>query len=334
MPRIMNFDLRHPPEFGVSGADIYAGALDCLQWADEQGFAHTGVGEHHQNDDGFSSCPLIFAAAVGARTKVIRFQTNVVLAPLYEPLRLAEEVAVADLCLNGRLILGMGIGTQPADFQAFGADFTKRGKTMDALIPFLRTAWSGEPFDYRGTTVRLRPLPVQSHVPINLGGVTPAAIDRAARLADSFQSATVAHWELYREACQRHGKPDPGPRARRGPMFLWVTKDDKAKVEAELMPHIDHVNRTYVEQTNQIRDDGGKAPSEGGAIFRGPYVREAGKPEPYLILNPEEAIALIDDLGPDGELLFNPLLAGIAPAKALNMLKLVEEEVFPFVRPN
>jgi alkanesulfonate monooxygenase SsuD/methylene tetrahydromethanopterin reductase-like flavin-dependent oxidoreductase (luciferase family) len=183
----MNFDLRHPPEFGVSGKDIYAGALDCLQWADEHGFSHTGVGEHHMNDDGFMSCPLVFAAAVGGRTRNIRFQTNVVLAPLYDPLRLAEEAAVADLCLGGRLMLGIGLGNQKVDFQAFGADITRRGAVTEALIPFLRKAWTGEPFEHRGVTVRLRPLPVQQPLPIYIGATTPAGIDRAARLADGFQ---------------------------------------------------------------------------------------------------------------------------------------------------
>lgn len=329
MPRIMNFDLRHPPEFGVSGKDIYAGALDCLQWADEHGFSHTGVGEHHMNDDGFMSCPLVFAAAVGGRTRNIRFQTNVVLAPLYDPLRLAEEAAVADLCLGGRLMLGIGLGNQKVDFQAFGADITQRGAVTEALIPFLRKAWTGEPFAYRGATVRLRPLPVQQPLPIYIGATTPAGIDRAARLADGFQSATLAHWELYRAACQRHGKPDPGPRAPRGPMFLWVTKDDKARVRAELEPHFEHVNRTYIEQTDQIHSD--RPPGDPGP-YRGPYVRAPGQPDPNQVLNPEEAIELINSLGPAGELLFNPLLAGIEPAKALKMLRLVSDEVFPYVR--
>src|SRR5262249_42611723 len=160
----------------------------------ENGFAFTGIGEHHQNEDGFTPCPLVFAAAAGGRTKKIRIQTNVLLAPLYEPLRLAEEVAVADLCTNGRLSLGLGIGTQPHDFQAFGVDFTKRGKLTDALVPFLRKAWTGEPFEYRGTIVRVTPTPVQKHLPINFGGVTPAGIDRAARLGDGYQSMTVEHW--------------------------------------------------------------------------------------------------------------------------------------------
>jgi alkanesulfonate monooxygenase SsuD/methylene tetrahydromethanopterin reductase-like flavin-dependent oxidoreductase (luciferase family) len=330
MPRIMNFDLRHPAEFGVSGAEIYAGALDCLVWADENGFAHTGIGEHHQNEDGFMPSPLVFAAAVGARTKKIRYQTNVLLAPLYDPLRLAEDAAVADLCLNGRLTLGIGLGSQPHDFLAFGADFKLRAKVVEALVPFLRQAWTGEPFVYRGTIVRVTPKPAQARIPINFGGVTPAAIDRAARLADGYQSMTIAHWEVWREACVRHGRPDPGPRVQRGPMFLWVTKDDKASVEAELAPYFEHVNRTYVEQTNQLNLDQGRDPATM-TPFRGPYVRQEGQPEPYQILNPEEAIQLIQSLGPDGELLFNPLLAGIPPGKALKMLKLVEEEVFPFV---
>ena len=91
-------------------------------------------------------------------------RTGIVIAPLYVPLRLAEEVAVADLGLGGRLELGLGVLS--ADYAAFGVDYARRGKILDELIPFLRTAWSGAPFEHRGALVQVRPLPVQSPMPI------------------------------------------------------------------------------------------------------------------------------------------------------------------------
>ncbi|MCS6946155.1 MAG: LLM class flavin-dependent oxidoreductase, partial [Steroidobacteraceae bacterium] len=234
---VMNFDLRHPPQFRPSGAEIYAAAFDMCAWADERGFQRIGVPEHHQNEDGYISCPLLFAAAVGARTKRIKVRTGIVIAPLYDPLRLAEEVAVADLCLGGRLELGLGLGVLRADYEAFGVDFTKRGRLIEELIPFLRRAWTGEPFEYRGRTVRVLPRPVQNPMPIYLGGMTEAATDRAARLADGFHTLMPQTWEKYRRSCAKFGKPDPGPFVPRGPLFLWVTKDDKARVQVRLQPH-------------------------------------------------------------------------------------------------
>jgi len=197
-------------------------------------------------------------------------------------------------------------------------DIGRRGRTMDELIPLLRRAWTGEPFEHRGAEVRVTPRPVQDPMPIYLGGTTPAAADRAARLADGFHTATAAHWDLYREACQRYGKPDPGPREPRGPMFLWVTKDDKDEVRAELEPSFRYQEQSYIDQTNQA-----------GIAFRGPWVRAPGTPEPYRVVDPDEAIELADALGPDGELIFHPLLAGIDTRSVTRMLEVVEHDVLP-----
>ena len=318
--QVMNFDLRHPAQFRPSGAEIYANALDMCAWADEQGFSRIGVPEHHQNEDGYISCPLLFAAAVGARTSRIRVRTGIVIAPLYEPLRLAEEVAVADLCLHGRLELGMGLGVLRADYEAFGVDFTQRGRLMERLIPFLRQAWTGAPFEYRGTTVRVTPRPVQDPMPIYLGGMTQAATDRAARLADGFHTLMPQTWELYRQSCRRYGKPDPGPPVRRGPLFLWVTRDDKAALLQQLQPHFEQQVQSYEEQNRKA----------GGGLVN-PWELRPDRRPPYEIATPEEAIELARALGPSGELIFQPLLSAIEPRLGWEMLRLLEREVLPHI---
>ncbi|MFO1425793.1 MAG: LLM class flavin-dependent oxidoreductase [Steroidobacteraceae bacterium] len=315
---VMNFDLRHPPEFGRSGAQVYAAALEMCAWADAHGFARIGVPEHHQNEDGYISCPLLFAAAVGGCTQRIRVRTGIVIAPLYDPLRLAEEVAVADLCLRGRLELGLGLGVLRADYEAFGVDYARRGQKLEELIPFLRRAWSGEPFAHNGTTVRVLPRPVQDPMPIYLGGMTQAATDRAARLADGFHTLMPATWERYRASCGRFGRPDPGPYAQHGPLFLWVTKHDKAQVLAQLQPHFDQQVASYDEQNRKA----------GGGLLN-PWARVPGREPPYAIVTPEEALALAQQLGPNGELHFQPLLSAIDPALAWEMLGVLEREVLP-----
>src|SRR3954451_2035883 len=157
----LDFDLRHPAHLGAEGRTTYAAALDIIGWADEHGFERVAFGEHHQSPDGYLPCPLVFAAAVGSRTQRIRIRISILLALLYDPLRLAEEVAVADLCTRGRLDLGLGVGYVEDDFDAFGMDYHRRGKNMEDLIPFLRRAWTGEPFTHRGVTVRVTPRPCQ-----------------------------------------------------------------------------------------------------------------------------------------------------------------------------
>jgi alkanesulfonate monooxygenase SsuD/methylene tetrahydromethanopterin reductase-like flavin-dependent oxidoreductase (luciferase family) len=314
----MNFDLRHPAQFPTSGADIYAHALDMCAWADERGFDRIGIPEHHQNEDGYISCPLLFAAAVGGRTERLRVRTGILIAPLYDPLRLAEEVAVADLCLRGRLELGMGLGVLEADYDAFGVDFKQRGRLMEELIPFLRQAWTGQPFEYRGRLVRVTPRPVQDPMPIYLGGMSRAATDRAARLADGFHTVMPQTFEMYRESCRKLGKPDPGPPAPRGPLFLWVTKEDKATMTARLRPHFEQQVASYEQQNRKA----------GGGLIN-PWALVPGKLPPYDIVTPEEALALAARLGAAGELVFQPLLAAIEPRLAWEMLGLLDREVLP-----
>jgi alkanesulfonate monooxygenase SsuD/methylene tetrahydromethanopterin reductase-like flavin-dependent oxidoreductase (luciferase family) len=321
----LDFDLRHPETLGASGPATYAAALDVIAWADEHGFERVAFGEHHQSPDGYLPCPLVFAAAAGARTNRIRIRISVLLGLLYDPLRLAEEVAVADLCSRGRLDLALGVGYVEADFDAFGKDYHRRGKDTDELIPFLRRAWTGESFDYRGTTVRVTPRPWQDPMPIYLGGgASRRSIARAAALADGFfPPAMRGPWEAYRDACMAIGKPDPGNWAPRGPIFLWVTTDDKETAWERLAPHIRHQIDSYAAWTQA-----------GLGRPAGPYIptNDTGTLQQdgaYQVVTPDEALELARTLGPRGELHLNPLLAGIDPEYAWKMIHTFEREVLP-----
>jgi alkanesulfonate monooxygenase SsuD/methylene tetrahydromethanopterin reductase-like flavin-dependent oxidoreductase (luciferase family) len=321
---VMIFDLRHPPQFATTGADLYRAALDMCAWADERGFARIGLGEHHQSPDGYIPAPLLFASAVGARTRTVRVRISILLALLYDPVRLAEEIAVADLCLGGRLDVGLGVGYVEDDFAAFGVDYRTRGKALDALVPFLRRAWTGEPFEHLGTTVRVTPRPVQDPMPIHLGGASRRGIERAVQLGDGyFPPGLPAGWERYRRRLAELGRPDPGPYPRRGPIFLWVTTEPKDDVWERLAPHVRHQIDSYAAWTTSAygRPDGPFVPSRDVA-----ELRQGGA---YDVVTPDEAVELARSLGPDGELTFNPLLAGIDPADAWAMLDLVDREVLP-----
>jgi alkanesulfonate monooxygenase SsuD/methylene tetrahydromethanopterin reductase-like flavin-dependent oxidoreductase (luciferase family) len=321
----INFDLSHPAHLGADRRATYAAALDMVGWADDLGFDRVSFGEYHQSESGHLPCPLVFAAAVGGRTRRIRIRISILLALLYDPVRLAEEVAVADLLTHGRLELGLGVGESPEHFAAFAKDYHRRGTDLDELIPFLRRAWTGEPFEFRGCTVRVTPRPFQDPMPIHLGsGGSRRAIERAVALADGFfPPAMQGPWDVYRAACVVAGKPDPGAWSPRGPIFLWVTTDDKDQTWQRLAPHIRH----------QIEFYGG--PSTAG-VERAPNAytptgdrQRLDQGGAYQVVTPAEAIELAERLGPRGELHLNPLLAGIDPAEAWVMLRTFEREVLP-----
>ena len=120
------------------------------QLAEASGFDSCFFGEHHQDHDGFLPSPLIVATAVAARTQRLRVGTSVILLPLHHPVHVAEDAITLDLVSRGRLILGVGIGYQPADFRAFSVPMEHRMGLFEESVEILRLCWAGETFSYRG----------------------------------------------------------------------------------------------------------------------------------------------------------------------------------------
>jgi len=129
--------------------------------------------------------PLVALAAVAAVTQRVRVVTSVLLAPLRtNTALLAKQAATIDCLSGGRLVLGLGVGMRDEDYQVSGADFTRRGRTLDAQIEELKRIWSGAK---RGFAGRIGPAPVRPSGPeLLVGGISEAAIQRAAHHADGW----------------------------------------------------------------------------------------------------------------------------------------------------
>jgi probable F420-dependent oxidoreductase len=182
------FTLQIPPWDGRDHAQLYADTLDLARGAEAAGFDSFWLAEHHGASDGYIPSLLPFLAAVAARTERIEVGTAVMLSPFHDPLRLAEDAAVVDNISDGRLNLGVGLGWAPEEYRMFGAPTKGRGARLSEFVQVLRGAWTGEPFTVEGRylnyqDVMVRPAPSR-RIPIYLGGGTPPALERAARLGD------------------------------------------------------------------------------------------------------------------------------------------------------
>lgn len=214
-----------------TSADLHREALDLAVHAEDLGFQDVWTTEHHFFPDGYSPNPLLLMAAMAARTTTIRLGSAILLAPLYHPIRLAEDAAVVDLISGGRLTLGIGLGWREEEFEAFGVPKNQRGKFMDDIFTVLRQAWSGELVTGGDTLtfpgVAVRPLPsAPAGPPIWAGGFSERAIRRAARLADGvLPNAPITSDEIV--SLQNMAEPEQSLKTMVGWMRdEWAKRDD------------------------------------------------------------------------------------------------------------
>jgi probable F420-dependent oxidoreductase len=135
--------------------------------------------------------PLTVLSFVAARTRRIRLGTSVLVLPYHNPIRLAKTAATLDVLSGGRLILGIGVGAIQKEMEAMGTPFKVRGAFTDEAIAVMRTLWRDEDPSFEGTFshfdgMKFSPKPARG-IPIVIGGVSRAAIRRAARRGDGWQ---------------------------------------------------------------------------------------------------------------------------------------------------
>lgn len=145
--------------------------------------------------------PLIALSAVAARTSRIRLGISVYLATLRHPLAVAKQVASLDLLSRGRVVLGVGAGWIPEEYETLGIPFAERGRYLDEHIEAMRALWRDERPSYSGqhyrfSNIGFEPKPMRRDVPVWVGGNSVAARRRAARLGDGWHVIDVPLPEL------------------------------------------------------------------------------------------------------------------------------------------
>jgi putative FMN-dependent luciferase-like monooxygenase len=140
----------------ASPAERYRLATEQIAFAETMGFDSAWVAQHHFHEaEGGLPAPLVFLAQVAARTSRIRLGTGIITLPLENAIRVAEDTAVLDLLMGGRLEVGVGPGGTPSAFAAFGLDSAERGEILGRNLSVLLGAWRGEPIG--GSIDRLYP---------------------------------------------------------------------------------------------------------------------------------------------------------------------------------
>src|SRR5882762_5634743 len=151
-------------------ASIYDMALERIATMDTAGYDAVWLAEHHFS--GFSVCPSVHMMGVmaAARTTRLRIGTGVSLAPFYNPLRLAEEVALLDVLSGGRVNWGAGRGFERSEFETFGVAPEESVSRFREAVEIVRRAWTEDRLDFAGqhfryADVEVLPKPLQKPHP-------------------------------------------------------------------------------------------------------------------------------------------------------------------------
>jgi alkanesulfonate monooxygenase SsuD/methylene tetrahydromethanopterin reductase-like flavin-dependent oxidoreductase (luciferase family) len=316
----LRFDLRNPEIAGTTMADRYAAALDIAEWADRLGCVNITVSEHHGSADGYLPSPIPMLAAMAARTTQVRFLIAALIAPFHDPLRLAEDMVVLDNLSRGRADLVIAGGYVHEEFAMFGVPMSERAARVTESIKTLRAAFTGQPFEHRGRTVRITPQPFRPGGPaILLGGSSEPAARRAARIADGFIPSLPEVWEFYRDEVQKLGRPDPGPTTI-GPTRVVALAEDPEKGWEEMAPFFLHETNAY--GAWQAQDD---IAAPYRSVTDSDELRATGQ---YRVLTPKE---FVDEqlVSPFPFAMLHPLCGGMPIELAWSSLLLFEREVLP-----
>jgi alkanesulfonate monooxygenase SsuD/methylene tetrahydromethanopterin reductase-like flavin-dependent oxidoreductase (luciferase family) len=180
------FNLMGARDSNTPTAQIFGEVAEQTKLADELGYSIAWFAEHHFSNYCLCASPLMMVAHCAANTKNIRLGTAVVVVPLYNPARLAAEIATADAISNGRLMLGVGAGYQPYEFERFGVDLKQNLEMTNEFCDLLDLAFKQDFFSYKGKhyqmpETHIAARPVQNPLPIYVAGHTDAMFRAAAR---------------------------------------------------------------------------------------------------------------------------------------------------------
>ena len=224
---------------------IYAMALERIAIMDTAGYDAVWLAEHHFSS--FSVCPSVHMMGVmaAARTKRLRIGTGVSLAPFYNPLRLAEEVALLDVLSGGRVNWGAGRGFERSEFKAFGIPGEESTSRFHETVDIVLKAWTNDKISYQGKyysydDVEVLPKPLQSpHPPVWMAATSTAAIEWAA--AKGFSILMDPHSShdqigekraLYARTLAAHGHSPEGREFPTARMIAIAPTDREAEAVA------------------------------------------------------------------------------------------------------
>jgi alkanesulfonate monooxygenase SsuD/methylene tetrahydromethanopterin reductase-like flavin-dependent oxidoreductase (luciferase family) len=320
---------------------LFEEGIEQIQYAEELGYDFVLIAEHHFSNYGNSPAPLLQAMHIADRTRRIRIATAALVLPIWQPLRLAEEVAVLDNLSDGRFICGIGRGYQPHEFARFGVTPEESRTRFTECLDILKLAWtSTTSFTYAGdyfsvpheTVVWPKPRQ-QPYPPLWVAGTSPDTI----KLAAAHDIAPITTGFL-------------GPAGIRDTTALWVQERvalgrpiDTLELGIQAITHLadtdaearDHLH--YPRWQNRAGRALNRSDVRDGCVQPGPY---EGEPDEERFFNsiyygsPATIERKLRGLAAAGATFISQwmMIGGMEHEKVMRSIRLMGEEVLPALR--
>ncbi len=244
--------------FGVA-IGAFAGAVAARQdlvglarRAEALGLDSVQTGDHVQWHAPILESTTLMAT-FAAVTERIRIASDVIILPLRDPVLFAKTIASLDVISGGRLVLGIGVGgDNPAEYAAMRVPLSERGARTDEALVIVKGLLENERFSYQGrhfsiTDVAIAPRPVQSRVPVWVGGTSEAALRRAARHGDGWIGAFAGDRKFQGLVADLRDRLAEAGRSSADftvGSFVFTTLDpDPARARAVAVEHVERVYR-------------------------------------------------------------------------------------------
>ena len=314
---VARYDFRAPGASPAKRSELFGRAVEQAAYAEQHGIQALMLSEHHVSADGYLPSPIPMAAAFAAVTSTVPISVAALLVNLYDPIRLAEEIAVLDHLSAGRVNYTLGLGYRREEYDLYGVAWATRGPDIEARIQRMLDAWAN------GTVT---PGPFSQPYPMLFyGGGSVSAAKRAARLGLNFQPQVGGPElkEIYETECRALGR-DPGFTllAPTGPANVFCA-DDPDRFWAEfghclLADAQGYAAWRATDTTSYVRDDSSSVEE----------MRAAGV---YVVHTADELIAKC--LAGEVRLVTaHPACGGLPTEPSWESLRLICETVLPAVR--
>ena len=319
---MLRFDLRLPDFSTVTRADQYHACLDMCRWADRVGMSGVILSEHHGAPDGYLPSPMIMASAIAATTTRLPISISALLLPMHDPVRLAEQIVVADHLARGRIMLILGTGYRQEEFDMMDMKFSDRLEVLEHHVAALKKLFTGEHVEIDGRRLRVTPAPFSPGGPMMmLGGSGEKAARLAARLGIGFAAADsnpmIADW--YNDECAKLGFTGGFVVVPEKLGFIHVSDDPERDWDI-IGRHALWDAQSYAAWQRPRQSS---AVTVKGALTIDD-IRQSGV---YRVLTVDEAIVLAKS----GRLLLHPLMGGMTPEFAWESLERIEHRVLTAV---